>query len=213
MNYLNCDRKELELNGGIHTAREISSQPGLWIETYTKLLSEKNQISEFIHKVLDQDCPNIILSGAGTSAFIGEALVGTFQKKLGVTTRAIATTDIITHPADYFISSRPTLLISFARSGDSPESLATVELAGKYCDNLYNLIITCNKDGILARKTFSWNSYVFLLPDETNDRSLAMTSSFTSMLLSALLILNIDEVERLLPMVKKLKEFGEYDHG
>ena len=102
--------------------------------------------------MLAEDCPNIILSGAGTSAFIGEALVGTYQKKLGVTVRAIATTDIITHPADYFIESRPTLLISFARSGDSPESLATVELAEKYCENLYNLIITCNKDGVLARK-------------------------------------------------------------
>ncbi len=208
MNYLGFDRKDLETNGGIYTAKEISSQPDLWIETYSLLRNEKSRISDFIAKFLKEDCPLIILSGAGTSAFIGEALMGVYQKQLGIPVRAIATTDIITHPADYFIYDRPTLLISFARSGDSPESLATVELAEKYCNNLYNLIITCNKDGELARKTNSDNSYVFILPDETNDRSLAMTSSFTSMLLAALLILNINKIDTMLPVLRKLQTFG-----
>ncbi len=208
MNYLNCDQKDLEEQGAIYTAKEISSQPELWVETYTKLRDQKDQIARFIGRVLAENCPNIILTGAGTSAFIGEALVGTYQKKLGVNVRAIATTDIITHPDDYFIRKRPTLLISFARSGDSPESLATVELAEKYCDHLYNLIITCNEEGELAKKTNGGNSYVFLLPEETNDRSLAMTSSFTSMLLAGLLILNIDHIEQLAPLINTLEEFG-----
>jgi tagatose-6-phosphate ketose/aldose isomerase len=210
MEYLTCDGKELELKGGFNTAKEISRQPELWMETYSKLINEKENIVSFLKKVLSKECPYVILTGAGTSAFIGEAIVGPFQKKWKVYTRAIATTDIITHPEDYFLRSRPTLLISFARSGDSPESLATVELANKHCDELYKLNITCNKDGELAKKAGTENSYVFLLPDETNDHSLAMTSSFTSMLLTGLLILDIQDIERMFPVINNLKECGNY---
>jgi len=213
MEYLNYDVSDLKSLGGFFTAKEISRQPELWIETYYKLLKEKVAIQSFLNKILVKECPYVILTGAGTSAFIGEALVGPFQKKWGIYTRAIATTDLITHPENYFLRSRPTLLISFARSGDSPESLASVKLANKYCDDLYKLNITCNKEGELAKKTDSDNSYVFLLPEETNDRSLAMTSSFTSMLLAGLLILDIDEIEKLLPLVHKLKECGNFILG
>ncbi len=137
-------------------------------------------------------------------------LDGPFQKKLKVGTKSIATTDIITHPEDYFIRSKPTLLISFARSGDSPESLASVKLAEAHCDHLYKLIITCNKRGELAVNSHSENSYVFLLPDGTNDKSLAMTSSFSSMLLAGLLILNLDDIEQMLPIVDGLCECGNF---
>jgi tagatose-6-phosphate ketose/aldose isomerase len=210
MEYLNCDTRLLESSGGFNTAKEISRQPELWMETYYKLLSEKKNINSFISKVLQEKSPDVILTGAGSSAFIGKALEGPFQKKWEVNTRAIATTDLITHPENYFMRSKPTLLISFARSGDSPESLATVELAEKFCDKLYKLNITCNKDGELARSTGSDNSHVFLLPEETNDKSLAMTSSFTSMLLAGLLILDIQDIDNLSPVISKLKDFGNF---
>ncbi len=210
MEYLNCDESQLKSSGGYYTAKEISQQPELWVKTYYKLFKEKEKIQKFLNKILSKNCPYVILTGAGTSAFIGEALEGPYQKKLGVYTRAIATTDLITHPENYFIRSRPTLLISFARSGDSPESLASVDLANKYCDDLYKLNITCNKEGKLATRMDPDNSYVFLLPEETNDVSLAMTSSFTSMLLAGLLILDINEIEKLLPLVNRVKDYGNH---
>lgn len=210
MDYLSYPLKDLELNGGVNTAKEICNQPDLWKKTYSKLVKEKNQISKFLEKVFVNKCPYVILTGAGTSAFIGEALVGVYQKKLGISSRVIGTTDIITHPENYFIKDRPTLLISFARSGDSPESVATVELAREYCDDLYELTITCNKKGKLARKKGNGNSYVFLLPEDTNDRSLAMTSSFTSMLLAGLLILDIQKIEQKEPIINKICDFGKY---
>jgi tagatose-6-phosphate ketose/aldose isomerase len=210
MKYLDCEVEDLISNGGINTAREICSQPEVWGKTYLKLLEEKDQILEFLEKAWEHECPNVILAGAGTSAFIGEALVGGFQRKWKVSCRAISTTDIITHPEDYFIKSRPTLLISFARSGDSPESVATVELAEEYCDHLYELNITCNKDGALAKRSGGTNSYALLLPEETNDLSLAMTSSFSSMLFAGLLILNIKEIGQVEPFVKKIQAFGNY---
>lgn len=210
MEYLKCTTKYLESVGGFHTAKEISRQPELWMQTYYKLLNEKESLKDFINCIRQKDYPYIILTGAGTSAFIGEALEGPFQKKWGITTRAIATTDLITHPENYFIHSRTTLLISFARSGDSPESLAAVELANKYCDDIYILSITCNKNGELARRSGTDNSLVFLLPEETNDRSLAMTSSFTSMLLAGLLILDINDLENRLQIIQNLKNNGDF---
>ncbi len=192
----------------IYTAKEISNQPELWKKTYLKIVKEKKQISDFLDKVWENDCPYIIFTGAGTSAFIGEALVGAYQRELGVICRAIATTDIITHPENYFIKTRPTLLISLARSGDSPESVATLEKAREHCDNLYELSITCNEQGELAKNSDRKNSHVFLLPEEANDRSLAMTGSFSSMLLAGLLILNIKKIEQMEHVINKVSELG-----
>ena len=151
MKYLNYPIEELESNGGYNTAKEICSQPDLWERTYNKMLVEKDQVLDFLKSFWQNESPCVILAGAGTSAFIGEVLVGAFQKEWGVSCRAIGTTDIITQPQNYFIKTRPTLLISFARSGDSPESVATVKLAREYCDNLYELNITCSKDGELVK--------------------------------------------------------------
>ncbi len=210
MKYLNIPTRELERNGGYNTAKEISSQPEMWLKTYEKVRDEKDPLSKFMEKALRKNNPCVILAGAGTSAFIGEALVGPFQRRLKVSTKSIATTDIITHPEDYFIQSKPTLLISFARSGDSPESLATVKMAADQCDDLYQLIITCNVNGELAIKTHSENAYVFVLPEGTNDKSLAMTSSFSSMLLAGLLMLNLHRIEDMLPIMKSLNKCGNF---
>lgn len=210
MKYLNYQIEDLKSLGGFNTAKEICSQPRHWGETYLKLVKEQAKILKFLEKVFKKDCPDVILTGAGTSAFIGEALVGEFQKKFNVSCRAISTTDIITHPENYFLKMRPTLLISFARSGDSPESVAAVELAKEYCDDLYEFNITCNKDGALAKRTGEINSYVLLLPEETNDLSLAMTSSFSSMLLAGFLILNIDEIRKIEPLIKRIQHSGDF---
>lgn len=210
MDYLGIGISELEERGGFHTAKEIVSQPEMWLKTYERVKAEKVQLSQFMEKPLGNENTCVILTGAGSSAFIGEALSGPYQKDSKLWSRSVATTDIITHPEDYFIRSKPTLLISFARSGDSPESLATVRLANSHCDNLHQLIITCNKDGVLARHCRSEHTYVFLLPEETNDISLAMTSSFTSMLLAGLLILKLPSIDTLLPVIKNMCACGNY---
>jgi tagatose-6-phosphate ketose/aldose isomerase len=210
MKFLDIETKDLKFNGGYYTAKEISSQPEMWLKTFGRVLEEKDQIKAFLATFVDKTNPCVILTGAGTSSFIGEVLAGTAQKQLKVSSKSIPTTDIITHAEDYFIRTKPTLLVSFARSGDSPESLATLKLAEAHCDDLYQLIITCNKNGELAIKARSDNTYVFILPEETNDRSLAMTSSFSSMLLAGLLILNLDEIENMLPVIESICECGNF---
>ena len=150
------------------------------------------------------------MTGAGSSAFIGEAAQGLVQKKTGLNTKAIATTDIVTHHELFFQPDFPVLLISFARSGNSPESLETVRLADTYCEKVHHLIISCNKDGELAHYAAEnpEKSYLLLLPEAANDKSLAMTGSFTSMLLSVLLISDIDNLLNRSSEIKKIIHQG-----
>ncbi|HEX5023753.1 MAG TPA: sugar isomerase, partial [Agriterribacter sp.] len=135
---------------------------------------------------------------------------GPFQKNTQKQTIAIATTDLISHPGHYF-SDKCTLLISFARSGESPESVAAVNMANECSNKVFHLIITCNPDGKLARASGNGtnSTFVFLLPPEANDQSLAMTGSFSAMLLAGLLISRIKEIESLKAQVKQLAGYGE----
>jgi tagatose-6-phosphate ketose/aldose isomerase len=204
-----------ELVSSSHTAKEIASQPKLWRETYHTVLSQKEPISRFLSNIYEVKGLQIILTGAGTSAFIGEILQNPFYRNTQVPTRAISTTDIVTHPGDFFQKDIPTLLVSFARSGDSPESLATYELAEKLFDNVFHLVITCNPEGKLAEiAQRSIKSFLFVLPDGTNDKALAMTSSFTSMTLAGLLISDIKNIEANKRTVDILVGYGQHilDH-
>ncbi len=202
-------QNELKDLGALHTAHEIAGQPELWLKTYQFLSIVRNELEHFLQPLWARPGLQIIFSGAGTSAFIGEVAQGIFQKNLNIASRAIATTDIVTHPEHYFLRSVPTLLISFARSGNSPESIKTVELADALCTDIHHLIITCNADGHLAQKANPANSFVFLLPPEANDQSLAMTGSFTAMLLSAILISKIHELHLMEAAIQTLAQYGK----
>lgn len=191
------------------TSIEISGQPKLWCDTYEKVTKEKHPIEAFFKKVLNHRDLQIILTGAGTSAFIGESLTGTFQRTTGRTTTAIPTTHLVTHPAFFLQKDRPTLIISFARSGNSPESSAAVMLANSFCANVYHLIITCNPTGNLAKSMEGDNVYLFVMPPAADDQALAMTGSYTSMLLAGVLFARIHELDELKSQVNNLSGFGD----
>ncbi len=195
--------------GAHHTASEIQQQPGLWKESFQKVLSHKKQLHDFLEKVYAIPDLEIILTGAGTSAFIGEILAGPFQYHTKKKTSAYATTNLITHPQHFFDSNRPLLLVSFARSGNSPESVAAVDIANKYCSKIFHLIITCSPSGRLALSAGKQQSLVFLLPEQANDQGLAMTGSFSCMLLAGLLIARINELPFLEQQVDQLCSYGE----
>ena len=189
--------KTINKKDRLDTDIEIFGQPELWGSVYQLLLNDKEKISKFLKPLFQLKNLQIILTGAGSSAFVGESAQGFVQKNTGCNTKAIATTDLVTHPDLYFQPGLPTLLISFARSGNSPESLETVKLADYFCEEVYHLIITCNKDGeLLSYSEVNANrSYALLLPEASNDKSLAMTGSFTSMLLSVLLVSDIKNIK------------------
>ena len=63
-------------------------------------------------------------TGAGTSQYVGDTVVP-YLRAHGDTQafsfESIGTTDIVAKPEDYLIKDEPTLLVSFARSGNSPK--------------------------------------------------------------------------------------------
>jgi tagatose-6-phosphate ketose/aldose isomerase len=203
MPYLLFEQEELEEKGGLHTALEIEGQPILWQEVYDLILSQQKDLQNFLLPLFSNNDLRIILTGAGSSAFIGEAAQGIVQANTKRITQAIPTTDLITHPQLHFMKEVPTLLVSFARSGDSPESLAAVQLANEYCDTVFHLVVTCNRGGNLVHNNLS-NAYGLVLPDRANDKGLAMTGSFTAMLLSMIVISKIEFPETLLPALRDL---------
>ncbi len=207
MDYFNTSEADLASLGAIHTASEIWNQPSVWASTYQKFVHEKDGILRFRNEIL-KDAGKIILTGAGTSAYIGYSLEGTFQRFTGITTVSIPTTHLVTHPKDYLDEDRPTLVISFARSGNSPESVAAVKLIDRICESVSHLVITCDEEGQLAQYQSVNPKFNFILPPESNDKSLAMTSSYTSMLLSGLLFARIEQNGELEKQVYRLVEFG-----
>jgi tagatose-6-phosphate ketose/aldose isomerase len=170
------------------TRREILQQPATLRATQAILRAEKAAIDGFLAPLLAQVDLRIMLCGAGTSAFIGECLAPWLSATLGRPVEAVATTDIVAAPHLYLDPSRPTLMVSFGRSGSSPESVAAVDLADARIPAVHHLVITCNAQGALARRR-SAATRVVVLPEETHDRAFAMTSSFTAMMFSALSIL------------------------
>lgn len=180
------DAKTLEARGGLWTAREIAQQPQMLRETQSLLMARRDEITAFLKPVLAPANARIILTGAGTSAFIGECLAPVLATQLKRRVEAIATTDLACAPQLYFEKDTPTLLVSFGRSGNSPESLAAVELADRFVSTLCHLVITCNDDGALARYAAQDRGLTILLPEATHDRSFAMTSSFSCMTYAAL---------------------------
>ncbi len=176
----------------LHTYREIKQQPRVWLEAYEIIASRKQEIKSFTDKWLALGY-EIVLTGAGTSAYIGDALETALHNTPFRGAKAIATTDIITTPYMYFNKDSKVLLVSFGRSGNSPESLGAVKAVNKTAGSVAHIFITCNAEGELAKMKGS-NILCLLLPPETNDLSLAMTSSYSTMLLTCSLIANIDHI-------------------
>lgn len=172
------------------TGREIAQQPAVWRRLAVDLAERRDSVRRFLEPLLSRDDLRIVLTGAGTSAFAGELLAPALARALSRTIDAVATTAIVTNPREAFVEDVPTLLVSFARSGDSPESVAATELADRCLSSVYHLIVTCNAEGHLARThSGSERSLVLLMPPESHDEGFAMTSSFTSMVLATWLAL------------------------
>lgn len=181
-----------------YTLNEIEQQKRLWLETINLVKERKNEIKSFLDR---NDFKNrkVIFTGAGTSEFVGNSIA----PALGGNVLSIATTDIVSNPENYLKKDEKIILISCARSGNSPESVATVKLADEIVDDVRHILITCNKNGkLVMNKKSDENSLVLLMPEESNDKGFAMTSSFTCMSLAGLLIFNLECLEKIEHIMK-----------
>ncbi|MBU5437950.1 SIS domain-containing protein [Tissierella sp. MSJ-40] len=190
------DKKQWDDLNGLYTANEIVQQPELWLETIKIVEKDFDKIDIFLKEKLKKKSVRVIFTGAGTSAYIGDIITPYFNKRKFIY-ESIPTTDIVANPTSYFKKEVPTILVSFARSGNSPESLASYNLANQLIDDVNHIFITCNKDGHLADIAKNKdNILLILMPEESNDRGFAMTSSFSCMTLTSLLIFDLENFSK-----------------
>ncbi len=186
MSLLGICASELESRGALYTAQEISQQPGVWMDVSAQVEANRAAIDEWLLPKLSIPGVQVLFAGAGTSAFVGDTLAswlrGRFASSNPIIFEAVSTTSIVADPRQFFASDRPTVLVSFARSGDSPESVGAVDLADDMLSECHHLIITCNPNGKLASfADREENAFALILPERTNDRGFAMTSSYSAM--------------------------------
>jgi tagatose-6-phosphate ketose/aldose isomerase len=170
------------------TAREIAQQPRTWRGTRKIFEQHAEQVRAFLETAgvtgpLEQR-PTVVLTGAGTSDYIGQTLTLLLRTEWGCETQAIASTDLLTNMADYLVPGRRYLMISFSRSGDSPEGVTVLAQALERYPEIAHLVVSCNKHAKMAELVRGRaQAYAVVLDDAVNDRGLAMTSSFSNMVL------------------------------
>lgn len=197
------DTVELKALGADITTREIAQQPDLWLDTLEIYVTNKEKIQAFLaraQKLGGEGITDVVFTGAGTSAYVGDTLVPYLRRTGDASAfdfKAIPTTDIVSAPYNFLRPERPCVLVSFARSGNSPESLAAVARARSVVDNILFLNITCAPDGKLAVQSEGAEDALTLLIPGANDQGFAMTGSYSCMeLLSALIFDTADDAQK-----------------
>lgn len=180
---LASSQSEKQKGGYVYTPVEIAQQPATWKTTHRLFEESRKNLSKFLKQVRIERW-TIYLVGAGTSDYIGHSIANLLRRRWGCEVSAIASTDLLTNREDLVIADRNYLWISFSRSGDSPEGVAVLEQALALYPEVRHLIVSCNKNARMVELAQqSKNCFPILLDDAVNDRSLAMTSSFTNMVL------------------------------
>ena len=205
MNIFGISTEKMQETSSIFTLQEIYQQPATWRKTCAQIAACKDELQAFLDKVVKADDFDIVLTGAGTSEFVGNSLFQALNEKYNYKVKSYGTTDIVPSPENFLSRTKPTVLVSFGRSGNSPESIGAVDAAEVVCENIYHLFVTCNNEGALSKRAETQdNCYAINLTPETHDQSFAMTSSFSNMYMATYLAFNLDRLEELTAEIEKI---------
>ncbi|HJP91407.1 MAG TPA: hypothetical protein VJ875_05600 [Pyrinomonadaceae bacterium] len=206
---LDLPTAEKESLGIAHTLPEILQQPRMWRQTYQKIANLAGPINTFLQNAgigtARQALLKVYLVGAGTSDYIGKSVCALLQREWGCDVQAIPSTDLLTNIEDHVVPNHDYLWISFSRSGDSSEGVAVLEAALEFYPQIRHVIVTCNQQGKMARSFHGReNLFSIVLDDQVNDRGLAMTSSFSNMVVVAQALAHFRTLSAYGPIVETL---------
>ncbi len=205
MGIFNIAEEKMRETSSVFTLTEIYQQPATWRKTCAQIAACKEELQKFLDQVVKAEDFDIVLTGAGTSEFVGNSLYQALNEKYGYKVKSYATTDIVPSPEKFLSRTKPTILVNFGRSGNSPETLGAVEAAEVVCQNLYHLFVTCNQEGTLSKMAAEReNCFVLNLTPETHDQSFAMTSSFSNMYMATYLAFNLEQLETYTEKIEKI---------
>lgn len=197
-----------------HTPREIWQQPDTWRKTYAICADQAHYLSDALRRAGigrgNTASPTVYLVGAGTSDYTGRALAPLLRKCWNCDVWAVPSTTLLTDSDDFNAPGRDYLWISFSRSGQSPEGVALLERALQRHRQIHHLVITCNAKGQMAElcQKNPDRALALVLDDSVNDRGLAMTSSFSNMLLAGQCAAHLDDLKNFGEVVAQLSECG-----
>jgi len=199
---------EKEARGLVYTPREIFQQPETWRHSYQRVVALAPHLEKFLHRAgLGDKSKNldVRLVGAGTSDYIGKSVAALLQMRWRCDVQSVPSTDLLTNIDEYIVPGRSYLWISFSRSGDSSEGVAVLESALERYSEIHHLIITCNKHGKMASSFHDRpNLLSIVLDDAVNDRGLAMTSSFSNMVIVAQSLAYLSDLDQYASVVDEL---------
>lgn len=212
---LSLPESEKKSRGLLNTPREIFQQPETWLKTLDKLSAIRPSLVEFLGDFVPADRngqrSEIILIGAGTSDYIGRAVSRILRKCWSCEVSAVPSTELLTNLDDFILPEKKYLLVSFSRSGESSEGVAVLEQTlERYPRQIRHLLVTCNESGSMARFP---GVFSLTLDPEVNDRGLAMTSSFSNMVIAGQYLAFAKAPERFELLVKNLAEIGSKKMG
>jgi len=211
---LNLPETERTARGLVHTSAEIAQQPATWPATFELFKRKRAQIRDFLLTsglgAAQDSRPAVFLVGAGTSDYIGYSLASLFRKAWQCEVVAVPSTDLLTHMDELVIPERKYLWISFSRSGDSPEGVAVLEGACDRRPDIHHLVVSCNANGRMIHANAGKPQVLSIcLDDIVNDRALAMTSSFSNMVVFGQCLAHADDLGRYEPVLAQLVQAGK----
>ena len=204
---LRLEGKEKAERGLVHTPGEIAQQPETWIRTMELFRQRRAEIRDFLGGAgigsSQAQRPTVFLIGAGTSDYVGRCVQQLLRRSWETEVVVVPSTDLLTHAEQQLVSGQRYLWISFSRSGDSPEGVAVLENALQRHPNIYHLVVSCNKDGRMIGLSAGRKQVLpICLKDEVNDRGLAMTSSFSNMVVFGQCLAHIFQSEEYTRLVE-----------
>ena len=205
---------QLNEMGAFNTTVEIKQQPELWLDTLNIYKENLEAIEAFLAdaRAMGEGRLSVVFTGAGTSDYVGDTCAP-YLRHAGDTKlydfKPIATTDIVSAPRDFLNPDEPTVVVSFARSGNSPESLAAVQVAKTFVKNVKFINITCAPEGRLAVESEGDAGQLTLLIPRANDKGFAMTGSYSCMTLLSTLIFDTASLEQKTAWVEAMAKLGE----
>ena len=200
--------------GLVHTPAEIAHQPETWDRTLELFRGKQVEIQTFISAVGIAGTPGcdvvVFLVGAGTSDYTGQAISQLLRKLWGCDVLAVPSTDLLTQMDELILPGRKYLWISFSRSGDSSEGVAVLARAREKYPDIHHIVISCNPNGRMLRESAGKpKSLGICMIDEANDRGLAMTSSFSNMVVFGQCMAHVASLEGYEPVLRKLVAAGK----
>ncbi len=207
---LGLSEHDKSARGLLHTPKEIAQQPVTWNETFRYFRERQAEILEFLRFANPSQPPIVFLIGAGTSDYIGRSLASLLSRLWHCVVLPVPSTDLATHFEEAILPGHSYLWISFSRSGASPETAVVLERALQTHPDIRHIVVSCNAQGRMILGAAGKKQVLPMCLDESvNDQGLAMTSSFTNMVVFGQCLAHVRSSDEYEPILAQLVDAGK----